>query len=164
MKFPDNDQIKGMPISNKFLTDLKSILFNTKLNPRYSHITGEIFGYTHDFCNRKLRKNKNSISVIAHNSFGFDFFFFSKSIRFGVKTTNLSVWGSNLSQINFSSISEVKIIDTMIWKSLAKIAESMMEWEKEKLKNESKRFLEKHKYFGPIFKHLFLEDQSCILN
>ena len=52
----------------------------------------------------------------------------------------------------------------MIWKSLAKIAESMMDWEKEKLKNESKRFLEKHKYFGPIVKNLFLEDQSCILN
>ena len=29
----------------------------------------------HSFCNQKVRKNKNQICAIAHNLFGFDFFF-----------------------------------------------------------------------------------------
>lgn len=131
MKFPNNDQIEGMSISGNFLTDFKSKLFSTKLNLQHSHITGEIFGYAHDFCNRKVRENKNSMGVIAHDLFGFDFFFLLKGIRFGVwKTINLSVGGSNLTQINFASISdEGKFIDTMKYyqRSLAKIAESMTE-------------------------------------
>ena len=52
MKLPNNDQIEGMSISGNFLTDFKRELFSTKLNLQHSHITGEIFGYAHDFCNR----------------------------------------------------------------------------------------------------------------
>ena len=64
------------------------------------------------------------ISVIAHNLFGFDFFFFLKGIRLIVwKTTNLSIGGSNLTQINYANISEqVKFTHTMKYyqQSLAK--------------------------------------------
>ena len=53
MKILDNDQIQGVPISKKILTNVK---FNTKPNLHHSHITGEIYGYTHGFCNRKVRE------------------------------------------------------------------------------------------------------------
>ena len=107
MKIPNKDQINGLPISSNFSTNIKNILFNTKVNLHHSHITGEIIGYAHGFCNRKVRENKNMISIIAYNLFGFDFIFFLKGIRLSVcKTTNLRIGGSNLSQINYASISE----------------------------------------------------------
>ena len=74
------------------------------------------------------------ISAIAHNRFGFDFFFFLKGIRLSVwKTTNLSIGGSNLTQINYANISDqVTFIDTLkhYQQSLAKLAEGMTEKEK----------------------------------
>ena len=48
--------------------------------------------------------------------------------------------------------------------SLAKLAESMTELEKENIKSESKKFIEKDDYFGSIFKNLLLEDQVWILS
>ena len=111
----------------------------------HSHITGEIIGYAHGFCNRKVRENKNKISVITHNLFGFDFFFFLKGIRLSAwKSNKLAISGSNLTQINYANISErVKFIDTMKYyqQSLAKLAESMTNQEKEKLKTSRKSSL-----------------------
>ena len=134
----------------------------------HSHITGEIIEYSHGFCNRKVRENKNNISVTAHNLFGFDFFFLLKSIRFSIrKTKDISTGGSNLTNINYANIGEqVKFIDTMKYyqQSLAKLAESMMAGEKGKLKKESKRFIKKHDYFGNIFLSFPKEDQECILD
>ena len=58
-------------------------------------------------------ENKNQMSVIAHNLFGFDFFFFLKGLRLGVwQTTNLSVGGSNLTNINYANIGE-QILTTL---------------------------------------------------
>ena len=134
MKIPSNDQLEGVPICSNVLTNVKNLLFNTKPNLHHSHIAGEIFLYAHGFCNRKVKENKNTISVIAPHLFGFDFFFFLKGLRFGAwKTTNLSVGVANLSQINFANISvQVKFIDTIKYyqKSLAKLAEGMREQEK----------------------------------
>ena len=81
----------------------------------HSHITGEIIGYTHEVCNRRVRENKSNISATAHNLFGFDFFFLLKGIKVSVwKTTNLSIGGSNLTNINFANIGEqINVIDTM---------------------------------------------------
>ena len=47
--------------------------------------------------------------------------------------------------------------------SLVKPAESMTDQEKEKFQSESKKFIEKHHYFGPIFKDLIQDDQDWIL-
>ena len=58
-------------------------------------------------------ENKNQMSVIAHNLFGFDFFFFLKGLRLGVwQTLNLSVGGSNLTNINYANIGE-QILTTL---------------------------------------------------
>ena len=154
MQIPNNDQIEVLPVSSNFFKNTINILYDNHVI-HHSHITGEITGYAHAFCSRKLRENKNNISVIEHNLFSFDFFFFLKGIRLSVwKTYNFSISGSNLTQINYANIGEqIKFIDTMKYyqQSLAKLAESMTEEEKEKIKNELKNFIEKHDYFAKIF-------------
>ena len=48
-----------------------------KVHPHHSHVTGEILGYAHDFCNKKVVElEKAGIPCIAHNLFGFDFWYF----------------------------------------------------------------------------------------
>ena len=49
-------------------------LIKVKIHLHHSHITEEILGYIHDFCNWTLCENKSEIAMIAHNLFGFMFF------------------------------------------------------------------------------------------
>ena len=71
----------------------------------HSHISGEILGYSHSYCNFKGRENKKTISVIAHNLFRFDFFFFLKGIRAGSWwTRDINKGGKNPTDINFARI------------------------------------------------------------
>ena len=69
--------------SNNFLENVRNIIFGSEAIHHW-HITYEIIDYAHRFFNQKLRGNKNQIEVIAHNLFGFDFFFFLKGLRLGV--------------------------------------------------------------------------------
>ena len=39
-----------IPFSNKFLSNITSII-NDKIVVHHSHVSGEIIGYAHDFCN-----------------------------------------------------------------------------------------------------------------
>ena len=78
----------------------------------------------------------------------------------------LAIVGSNLTQVNYANISkQVKFIDTMKYyqQSLAKLAESMINQNKEKIENESKKLIERHDYFGKILKDLLKTDQDWIL-
>lgn len=110
-----------------------------------SHITRNIIGYAHSFRNLKVKENKNQISAIAHNLFAFDFFFFLKDLRLGVwKTTNLSIGGKNLTNVNFANISyQVKFIDTVKYfqQSLSALASSMIDEEKKGIRTECERFI-----------------------
>ena len=36
---------------------------------------GEVMGYSHIFCNLKVKENRDKVSAIAYNLFYFDFFF-----------------------------------------------------------------------------------------
>ena len=59
----------------------------------YSHVTGEIKGFKHDFCKQKVRKTK----TIFHH-FHIIFLVFISLISNGYKakrTKNLSIGGSN---------------------------------------------------------------------
>ena len=62
-------------------------IINVKVHLHHSLITGKIIGYAHDFCNTKVRENKDNISCIAHNFFGFDMDFLIKGIRVSVWET-----------------------------------------------------------------------------
>ena len=109
-----------------FLENVRNIFFSREVI-HHSHITGEITGYAHSFCNQKVMENKNQMSVIAHNLFGFDFFFFLKGLRLGVwQTTNLSVGDSNWTNIHYANIGE-QILTTL--------TNTMTKEEKKKYKN-----------------------------
>ena len=57
------------------MNNLKEIM-NNKTHIHHSHISGEIIGDAHSYCNYKVREKKLKISVVAHNLFRFDFFFY----------------------------------------------------------------------------------------
>ena len=62
-----------------------------------------------------IESEKQQIPCIAHNLFGFDFWFFMKgfSATFWC-SKELSVAGTNLTNLNFSSLkSEIKFIDSL---------------------------------------------------
>ena len=89
--FSKNKFIMDTIFSSKFLESVSDLMYNTHVI-HHSHITDEIIGYAQGFCHRIVRENKSNISVLAHNLFGFNFFFLLKGIRLSVwKTTNLSI-------------------------------------------------------------------------
>ena len=81
--FCKTSKVKGIPLSKKFIGNVSGILQNTQC-VHYSHVTGNIFGYAHTFCNEKVRENYFRIPVVAHNLFRFDFFLLLKELRAGV--------------------------------------------------------------------------------
>ena len=67
--FLKTEKVKGdFPISNKFLSN-KIAIFENKNTIHHSHVTGEIIGYEHNFCNQKAKENYYTIPVFAHNQF-----------------------------------------------------------------------------------------------
>lgn len=73
MKFPKNIFVNNGIFSNKFLENVRSKLFGREAIHHW-HIPGKTVSYVHNFCNQKVRGNKNQRSINAHNLFGFDFF------------------------------------------------------------------------------------------
>ena len=53
MDFPPNKFDIKTVTTKTFLDDVKNILFASHVI-RYSHVTGNIIGYAHDFCNEKI--------------------------------------------------------------------------------------------------------------
>ena len=72
-------KVKSIPLLKKFVTNVSSILTNTH-SIHHSHVTRDILGYAHTFCNEKVRENYYKIPFIAHNLFRFDFFFCLKDL------------------------------------------------------------------------------------
>ena len=132
----------------------------------HSHVTGEIVGQSHDFCNWKVRENVDQVSLIGHNFLGFDIFYMLKGFRatcWGTQDFNMG--GTNLTNVNFANISsQVKIIDTLKYyeTTLAELSSTTDEYEKSKIKNSTELFLLKHSHFSSIWKHLENHDQKNI--
>ena len=64
-------------------------------------VAGQIHYFARDFCNLKVRKNKQKCAVFSHNLFGFHFYFVVKGVRlsiWGIK--DFSIAGKTLSSIN----------------------------------------------------------------
>ena len=77
MDFPKCDLIFEATATKGFFKSVYRIV-NNKIHLHYSHVTGKIYSYAHNFCNWKVRENQLSFSCIAHNCFGFDFYFMLK--------------------------------------------------------------------------------------
>ena len=79
--FPnDNFEIKTF-VTKKMFKCVRNLFYGSHVI-HHLHVTGEIKGYAHNFCNKMLRENQDLIPVFAHNLFSFDFFFVLKGIRY----------------------------------------------------------------------------------
>ena len=139
-----------------------------KVHLHHSHITGQIIGYSHCFCNKRIVElEKPEIPCIAHNLFGFDFWFFMK----GFSTTSwcsaqLTAGGTNLTNLNFGNLkSELKFIDSLKYyqRSLAELTSSMDLKEIESAKENMTLFLKNPYYFSTIWPFLPATKQTEIL-
>ena len=132
MDFPENKfEIKTV-VTETFFKSVRNLLYGTYVIHHY-HVTGEIVGYAHDFCNKKLRKNQSLIPVFAHNLFSFDFFFVVKGIRLCVwSTKQLNICGNSLTNVQYA----IKFIDTIkdYQQSLSSLAKNANKIEKTKHK------------------------------
>ena len=72
--------------TRRFLSKFYKVL-TSKINIHHSHVTGEIYGHAHDFCNWQVRENYTTVSLIGHNFLGFDILFMVKGFR-------ASCWGT----------------------------------------------------------------------
>ena len=104
-----------------------------------------MIGYSHSYCNLKVKENRDKISVFAHNLFRFDLLFFLKGVRTGSwRTRDISMGGENPTTINFANIgNQFVFINTIKYfqQSLAFLAKTMTEKEKEAVKIECKKFI-----------------------
>ena len=104
IQFPVSDLSFDTITTNNFFRNVHRLL-KVKVHLHHSYVTGEIYGYVHDFCNWQVRKNKTEISILAHNFFGFDAFYFLKGFQVTTwGTKDVSIGGSNLTHINYANI------------------------------------------------------------
>ena len=154
-------------MSKNFTDNLKGIMKN-RTHIYHSHISGEIIGYAHSYCNYKVRENKTKMSVVAHNLFRFDFFFLLKGLRAGVwKTRDISIGGKNPTNINFANIgNQVIFIDTIKYfqQSLGKLASSLTDGEKFAIRTECEKFIRKDENLSKKFNSCTKEDQEWVLS
>ena len=75
MRICETDKVKGIPLSKNFLENLKGMMAS-KNQLHHSQISGDIIGYAHSFCSAKVRENNYKITVVAHNLFRFNFFYY----------------------------------------------------------------------------------------
>ena len=79
LAFPKSEINYESIISSKFFIHVHELI-KRKVHLHHSHITGQIVGYSNDFCNTKVIEKSNSeIPLVAYNLFGFDLFFFMKT-------------------------------------------------------------------------------------
>ena len=141
IQFRTTNKVKGIPISHKFIPNIVAILDNKRCI-HHSHISGDIVGYAHSFCNEKVRENYYRLPVIAHNLFRFDFFFLVKGLRASVrKTRDIAIVGKNPTDISFDSVgNQVQFLDTIKYfqQSLGALASSLTSSEKAAVYERSK--------------------------
>ena len=118
-----------------------------KTHIHHSHITGEVIGYAHSYCNFKVRENKPKITVVAHNIFRMDFFFLLKGLRAGVRRTrDICIGGKKPADINFTNIgNQITFLNTIKYfqQSLGALANSLTDSEKSAIKRECEKFFKK---------------------
>ena len=147
------DAMIDFPESNFMCDTITTANFFRNVH-RLIKVTGDILGYTHDFCNWTVHENKLEIAMITHNLFGFDMFFLIKGYRTTAwGTKDLNIGGTNLTHINYGNIGgEVKFIDRIKYyqKCLAELASTLTEDEKSSVKHLTVHFFNQHYYFSEI--------------
>ena len=134
----------------------------------HSHTTGEIFGYSHDFCNWRVRENKREFSFIEHNFYGFDMYFFIRGYRATAwNSKELNIGGMGLTTISFANINNThKYIDTLKYyqQSLFQLTKTVTEEEKQAIKKLAAQYIANHEYFGVVWEELEIAKKSRLLD
>ena len=142
-------------------------LLQAKVHIHHSHVSGEIFGYAHDFCNWKVRENKYEIPLIGHNFLGFDIFYMVKGYRSSCwGTKEFSIGGTNLTNVNYANVkNQIKIIGTLRYyrTTLAGLTSTSDEKEKKSMKKSIIGFFNSHHYFSNVWFKLNNAVQDNIL-
>ena len=73
--FSGHEQEIKVFVSKNFIDSILNILYSNCVLHQ-SLIKRKIIGFAHKFCNQKVKENKQTVSVFAHNLFRFDFFLF----------------------------------------------------------------------------------------
>ena len=99
MDFPNNKfEIKTVP-AKEFFRSVRGLTYGAYVI-HHSHVSGQIIGYAHDFCNKKIRKNQTLILLFAHNLFSFCFFFVVKGVSLCVwRPKQFNIGGTNLTNV-----------------------------------------------------------------
>ena len=166
IRFCATNKVTGIPISKKFLWNLTAILSDTKC-VHHSHITGNIYGYAHIFCNEKVREIILRYQLLLATC--------SNSTFFPVKRLKASVWktkgiiigGKNPRDINFAYISnQVQFIDTIKYfqQSLGALASSLTRSEKSAIYSECQKYLMTDDRLSRTFLELSITDRDWVLN
>ena len=160
------EQLKTITTQGMFTNFYKAI--NTKIHLHHSHITGEIIGHSHDFCNWKVRENAIEIPLIGHNFSGFDIFYMVKGYRSSCwGTKEFEMGGTNLTNVNYANIRrQIKIIDTLKYyqTTLAGLTSTTNDKEKENIRKVIEQFVTAHIYFGRVWKTLEQKGKKNILD
>ena len=144
-------------------------LIKGKVRLHHSHITGEILGYSYDFCNTVvIEKTRPEIPFVAHNCFGFDIFYFLKTyIATAWYSKKLNIGGTNLTHVDYGIINdEIKLIDSLKFyqKSLSELSSTLTKEEKKAVKQLTKQFFNQHYYFSVVWPYLTQKIQEKILD
>ena len=166
MKFPFSQfECETVTTVNLFLSVYRII--NAKIHLHHSHVTGEIKGYAHDFCNWTIRENHDVVPCIAHNFFKFDMFFLLKGLWLSVwRSDDINIGGNNMVDINYAQIDNFKFIDSLKYyqTSLAKLSETMSPEEKARVAKLVNQFLTNHSYFSSIWDEMHFLEKSKIID
>ena len=166
MEFPFSDfEYETVTTASLFQSVHKII--NVKIHLHHSHVTGEIKGYVHDFCNWSVRENYDVVPCIAHNFLKFDMFFLLKGIRLSVwRSTDTNIGGNNMTDINYAQIDNFKFIDSIKYyqTSSGKLSETLSDVEKANIKKLTEQFLLTHPYFSNVWKELYVHEKSKVID
>ena len=166
MKFPFS-QFECETVTTANLFDSIHKIINGKIHLHHSHVTGEVKGYVHDFCNWIVRENHDVVPCIAHNFFKFDMFFLLKGIRLSVwRTDDIHIGGNNMVDINYAQIDNFKFIDSIKYyqTSLAKLSETMSNDEKSRVAKLVEQFIATHSYFSGVWKDINFSQRNRIID
>ena len=103
--FPESHIAYETVTTDKFSGNVYRMI-KVKMHLHHSHVTGEISGYVHDFCNWRVRENKTEFVVFGHNFSGFDMFFLLKGFQ-------ATAWGTKDINLDGTNLIETKFIDTL---------------------------------------------------
>ena len=165
--FPHSEIEYDTITTNKFFIHVHRLI-KGKVHLHHSHMTEEILGYSHDFCNTAaIEKSKPEIPFVAHNFFGFDIFYFLKTfIASAWCSKKINIGSTNLTHVNYSVIdNEIKLIDSLKYyqKSLSELSSTLTKEEIKAIKQVTKQFFNQHYYFSTVWPYLTQQIQEKVL-